>query len=430
MLLKDRVIYCFSKINYNEKYSYISELRNKSIDIFKRNGFPSIKDEEWKNTDIQSIINQDYNIYLQKKNDLEYKNIKKIQELVYLKKEDSFLIIFVDGKYNAFLSHTSNNIVLSNIASQKEEKIKNFYGKLSYRYEPFNTLNTVFSNDGVYIYIPNNVFLKKPIEILHIYTGIEPKIMLNTRNLIIVGESSRVKIIEHHKSLLEEQLLLNNVVSEIYALSNSKIEYYKIQDQELSMIDNTFLKQDLHSKCSVYTFSFKGKFIRNNLNFYSRGEKTSSSLYGISLLSGKQLVDNHTLIDHLYSNSHSFQLYKNILWGSSKSIFNGKVLVKKGTKGINAFQKNNNILLSDKSCIYAKPQLEIFSDEVKCSHGCTIGSFHESDLFYLQSRGISEKESRVLLLLSFLEEVLKPINIFKLKNLVHNQIKKKLGLYL
>ncbi|WP_185866583.1 Fe-S cluster assembly protein SufD [Blattabacterium cuenoti] len=432
MLLRDRIFSSLSKFRKKNIYgecSYISSLRHKSIDLFLKKGFPSITDEEWKNTNVHSILNQEYNLFYplsQKRKDLEY---QKIKELIYL--DDSFLIIFIDGKYQSIYSQISNNIRLSNLASQEERKIKDFYGKLFNPDEAFNILNTIFSKDGVYLYIPDNMFLKKPIEILHIYTGIESKIMLNPRNLIIVGKSSFVKIIEHHKCL-KKHLLFNNSVSEIYALSNSQIEYYKIQDDlnELSIIDNTFVKQDSRSKCSFYTFSFQGKFIRNNLNFSSHGKFTSSYLYGISLLSEKQLVDHHTSIEHLYSNAHSFQLYKNILWNKSMGIFNGKILVDKCIKKIKAFQKNNNILLSDEACIYAKPQLEIFSDEVKCSHGCTVGSFHELDLFYCQSRGIPEKESKVLLLLSFLEEILKTMNILKLRNLVHEKMKKKLGIYL
>ncbi|WP_185862690.1 SufB/SufD family protein [Blattabacterium cuenoti] len=431
MLLRDRIFSSLSKCrekNIHGEYSYISSLRHKSIDLFLKKGFPSVTDEEWRNTDVHSILNQEYNLFSKQRKDLTY---KKIKELIYL--DDSFLIIFIDGKYQSIYSHTSTSskIRLSNLASQEEREIKNFYGKLSNPNEAFNILNTIFSKDGGYIYIPDNIFLKNPIEILHIYTGIESKIMLNTRNLIIVGESSYVQIIEHHKCL-KKHLLFNNSVSEIYAFSNSQIEYYKIQDDldELSIIDNTFVKQDLRSKCSFYTFSFQGKFIRNNLNFYSHGKFTYSYLYGISLLSEGQLVDHHTSMEHLYSNAHSFQLYKNILWNKSIGIFNGKILVDKCIKKVKAFQKNNNILLSDEACIYAKPQLEIFSDDVKCSHGCTVGTFHELDLFYCQSRGIPEKESKVLLLLSFLEEVLKTMNILKLRNLVHDKMKKKLGIYL
>ncbi|WP_185873838.1 Fe-S cluster assembly protein SufD [Blattabacterium cuenoti] len=432
MFLIDKILSFFSEKNYEGESFYISNLRRKSIDLFIKKGL-SYKEEKWINPKIESFFNKNYHFYSKNKiNKLEYHLIKKF----IINNKQSFLLIFIDGQYNPCLSYNNTykknkKIVLSNIASQKEEIIKNFYGKLSYKYDVFKILNTIFSKDGVYINIPDNVILEKPIEIIYIFTGKVSKILFYPRNLIIVGKSSYVKIIEHHQCL-KKHLLFNNSVSEIYASNNSQIDYYKIQNDinDLNLIDNTSIKQNSHSKCSIYTFSLKGKNIKNNLNFYSHGKNTYSYLYGISLLSKKQFVSHQTLIDHLYSNSYSFQLYKNILWDESTSIFNGKIFVNKYVKNINAFQKNNNILLSDKAIIYVKPQLEIFSNNVKCSHGCTIGNCSENELFYLQSRGISEKESRILLLLSFLEEILKNMNILKLKNFIYKIIKKKLNIYL
>ncbi|WP_185871638.1 Fe-S cluster assembly protein SufD [Blattabacterium cuenoti] len=430
MQLKEKITLLINNFSYEKKVgSYISFLQKKHSSFFQKKGFPSSSiNEEWKNTDIDSIINQDYNIVSDNE---KIKNIehKKIEEFTFLKKEKSFILIFVDGKYNPYLSYThTKNIILSNIASVKENEIKDYYGRLSYQYDTFYTLNTLLLKDGAYIYIPDNTFLDDPIEILHISTGsIESKIMLNHRNLIIVGEYSYVKIIEHYKCLKKHLVFLNSV-SEIYAMNHSIIDYYKVQNdsEETSVIDNTFLKQNKNSKCTVYTFSIQGNFIRNNLKFYSSGEKTYSYLYGISLLSGKQFVDHHTLIKHFCSNSYSFQLYKNILCEKSKGIFNGKIVVDKFIKEIDAFQKNHNIILSDEVCLYAKPQLEIYSEHVKCSHGCTVGNIQESELFYLQSRGLPEKKAKMLLLLSFLEEMLVPIHIFELKKFIHQKMMEKL----
>ncbi|WP_317168673.1 Fe-S cluster assembly protein SufD [Blattabacterium cuenoti] len=438
MQLKEKIILLIDKFfSKKEENSYISFLQKEHIDFFQKKGFPSFtENEEWKNTDINPIINQDYHIvYGSKEGKHQDVEFRKIKELIFLKREKSFLLIFIDGKYNSSLSRLSgveNHVILSNIASQKENQIKNYYGKFSYKYNVFYTLNTIFSKDGVYIYIPDNIFLEKPIEILHISTGLESqKIFLNTRNLIIVGEHSYVKVIEHYKCL-KKHLIFINSVSEVYASNHSKIDYYKIQDNfgETSIIDNTFLKQKKYSKCSVYTFSFQGNFIRNNLKFYSSGEKTCSYLYGISLLSENQFVDHHTLIDHLYSNAYSYQLYKNILLDKSKGIFSGKIIVNERIQGINAFQKNSNIILSDEAYMYTKPQLEIYSEDVKCSHGCTIGNLQEEELFYLQSRGISEKKGKMLLLFSFIEEILNLIHIFELKKFFIQKMKKKLNKHL
>ncbi|WP_185858516.1 Fe-S cluster assembly protein SufD [Blattabacterium cuenoti] len=439
MQLKEKIILLISNDKYYsriENNTYVSYLQRKHIDFFKKKGFPSsVTHEEWKNTDINSIINQDYHIIFfeyEKKENIEY---NKIEELTFFKKKkESFLLIFIDGVYYSSFSQTkieNKNVVLSNIISQKENIIKSYYGKLSYEYDAFYTLNTFLSKDGAYIYIPNHFILDKPIEILHISTGDQYPVMLNPRNLIIVGEHSSVQIIEHHKSL-KNHLSFINSVSEIYVSNHSKIDYYKIQNNfnKISIIDNTFFKQKKNSKSSVYTFSFQGNFIRNNLKLYSYGEKTYSYLYGISLLSEKQFVDHHTFMNHSYSNAFSFQLYKNILLDKSKSIFNGKITIDKWINNINAYQRNNNILLSKEAFIYAKPQLEIYSKNVKCSHGCTIGNIQEYELFYLQSRGISKKYGTILLLLSFLEEILKPIHIFELRKFIYKEINLKLDKYL
>ncbi|WP_185867135.1 Fe-S cluster assembly protein SufD [Blattabacterium cuenoti] len=428
MQLREKITLLINKFSYARKEdTYISYLKRKHSDSFHEKGFPSSINEEWKNTDIDSIINQDYNV-ISKSGKIKNIEYRKIKELTFLKKKKSLILIFIDGKYNPDLSYVhAKNIILSNIISLKENEIKNYYDKLSHQYDAFYTLNTFLSKDGAYIYIPNNIILDDPIEILHVSTGVKSKIMLNNRNLIVVGEHSYVKIIEHYKCL-KKHLAFINSVSEIYAMNHSIIDYYKMQNdlEETSVVDNTFFQQKKNSKCTVYTLSFKGNFIRNNLKFYSVGEKTYSYLYGISLLSGKQFVDHHTYIKHLFSNSYSFQWYKNILCEKSRGIFNGRININESIKNINAFQKNQNILLSDEAYIYAKPQLEIYSESVKCSHGCTVGNIQESELFYLQSRGIPEKKAKILLLLSFLEEMLVSIHIFELKQFIYKKMKEKL----
>ncbi|WP_185876826.1 SufB/SufD family protein [Blattabacterium cuenoti] len=437
MRLREKIISLVNK-HYSHKKkeeSYISFLQRKHIDFFKKKGFPIFRKEQ-KSINISPIIDQDYHI-LYEENKIKNIEYQKIKNFIFLKKNKSFLFIFVDGIYNSSLSKIydlKNHVVLSNIISQKENKIKNYYGKLSHKYNVFYTLNTIFSRDGIYIYIPDNIILEKPVEILNISTGLNSeKIMMNSRNLIVVGKNSYVKVIEHYKCL-KKHLIFINSVSEIYTLDRSKIDYYKIQDKSFkkgsSIIDNTFFQQKKCSKCSVYTFSIQENFIKNNLRFSFCGKKTYSYLYGISILSKKQLIDNKTSINHSYSYSNSYQLYKNILFDKSEGIFNGKIIVNKGIKEINAYQKNKSIIFSDKACMYAKPQLEIYSENVKCSHGCTIGNLQKEELFYLQSRGISEKNGKILLLFSFLEEILNPITIFELKKIFYEKMKKKLNKYL
>ncbi|WP_185868503.1 Fe-S cluster assembly protein SufD [Blattabacterium cuenoti] len=437
MKLKNNIYFLISEIenSLETKKSYISYLKKKHIQLLKKNGLfysTQLNKNQWslREKDIHDCLQQK-NFFYEKNHDIEY---KKIEKFLLLKKDHSFLFVLINGQYNNSISEKYNksllnkSIILSNIKSQKEEHLKKYYGKLDDKdNNGFYSINTIFSNDGLYIKIPDNTILKKPIEIISISTGLEPKVTLHTRNLIIVGKHSYVKIIEHFKSLKKHSVLLNSV-NEIYSDYYSKINYYKIQDdlKETLMIDNTFVKQKKYSKCHHYTFSFESKIIKNYLNFYSCGEKTFSYLYGISLLSKKQCVYHHTLINHLSSNSYSDQLYKNILSYYSNVFFHGKIHITKLVKGINAFQKNNNILLSEQSKVYAKPELKIYAKNVKCSHGCTVGYLKEEELFYLQSRGINEKEGKKIILYSFMNDLLDHIDLDILKKCIYKKINKKL----
>ena len=270
--------------------------------------------------------------------------------------------------------------------------------------------------------------VEKPIQIINFTTGSEAATMLQPRNLIVVGENSQVQIIERHQSLTSNPVL-SNVVTEIFADKASNVDYYKIQNDEItaSLVDNSYIEQQSNSVVSVHTFSFGGNITRNNLNFYQKGEHIDSILKGITIIEGKQHVDHHTLVHHITPNCESHQDYKGIYDERSTGVFNGKVIVEKEAQKTNAFQANNNILISDKASINTKPQLEIFADDVRCSHGCTIGQLDESALFYLRSRGIPLKEARALLMYAFANTVLESVKIPQLKERITKQIASKLG---
>jgi Fe-S cluster assembly protein SufD len=255
--------------------------------------------------------------------------------------------------------------------------------------------------------------------------------MLQPRNLIIVGENSHVQIVERHQSLTEN-VVLTNSVTEIFAGKRAIVDYYKIQNDQktASLIDNTYVKQQQQSIASVNTFSFGGNFTRNNLEFYQEGEHITSNLNGITIIGDKQLVDNHTLVNHKFPNCESHELYKGIYADKSTGVFNGKVIVQKEAQKTNAFQQNNNILIDDGASVNAKPQLEIFADDVKCSHGCTIGQLDENALFYMRSRGIPKKEANALLLYAFANDALQKIKIPDLKTKITKLIASKLGVTL
>ena len=306
-----------------------------------------------------------------------------------------------------------------------------YFNQIASKDESLTSLNTAFANEGAYINIPKSKVADKPIEIMYFSTDKEAALLVQPRNLIIVGENSHVQIIERHQSL-NENAVLTNSVTEIFAQKRAIVDYYKIQNDNLeaNLIDNTYVSQKMESTVSVNTFSFGGNLTRNNLNFYHYGERIVSHLNGITIIGDNQHVDHYTLVRHEQPNCESHQDYKGIFSDRSTGVFNGKIFVEKEAQKTNAFQKSNNILLSDKATINAKPQLEIFADDVKCSHGCTIGQLDESAMFYMQQRGIPKKEAKALLMYAFSNDVIESIKIPELKKRITRIIADKLGVSL
>ena len=411
----------------------IHKYRKEALKRFETNGFPSKKDELWKYTSLASITQQDYHLRPTSDSSVELKDIKKYS----LNDIDSFKLVFIDGIFNPFLSKTTHDgmdiCVLSAAISKSKYKktIKKYFNKIVPDNDSLSSLNTSYTKEGAYILIPKNIEPEDPIQILHFSTGNQKSIWLQPRNLIIAEGNSKVQIIERHQSLADHKVVTNSV-TEIIADSNSFIDYYKIQNDLLtaSLIDNTFISQEKDSNVSVHTFSLGGNLTRNNLRFYHKGSNISSTLKGLTILESNQHVDHNTLVHHAKPNCESHQDYKGIFSDSSVGVFNGRIIVEREAQKTNAFQQNNNILITDKSKINTKPQLEIFADDVKCSHGCTIGQLDKQALFYLKSRGIPEKEARALLTYGFANNVLESVKIPNLNREIKKLIASKLGVNL
>ena len=433
MSLKEKILSSYLAFeDYLEDDSPIHELRNKAIKTFESHGFPSKKEEAWKYTSLNALLKEDYSIFPKKETTIEFKEVRKY----FLHEIDTFKIVFVDGVYSSFLSSTTHDgmdICLLSAALSKDKYkpvIETYFNKVA-KEDSLTSLNTAFAKEGAYIYIPKHKEVQKPVEIINFYTGSETALMLQPRNLIIVGENAHIQIIERHQSLSENAVLTNSV-TEIFTEKRAFVDYYKIQNDlpSASLIDNTYIKQECDSVCSVHTFSFGGKLIRNNLNFYQYGEHCNSILKGVTILEEKQHVDHNTLVHHIAPNCESHQDYKGIFDDNSTGVFNGKILVEKDAQKLDAFQQNNNILISDKATINSKPQLEIFADDVRCSHGCTIGQLDDEAMFYLRSRGIGEKEARALLMYAFANNVLESVKIPELKKRINKLIANKIGVSL
>ncbi len=411
----------------------VHDIRTAAMKNFETRGFPSKKEENWKYTSLNSLQKTDFSIFPREENTLEYKDVKKY----FIHEIDTYKIVFVDGIYSSYLSETTHDgvdICLMSAALTKpmyKQVIDVYFNKIASKDESLTSLNTAFSREGAYIYIPKNKMPKKPVEILHFATGNEASLMLQPRNLIVVEENAELQVIERHQSLTSNEVLTNSV-TEIFAAKRAIVDYYKIQNDNAtaSLIDNTYIDQKDKSIVKIHSFCFGGKLTRNNLNFYQNGEYIDSTLKGVTILGEKQHVDHHTLVHHKQPNCESHQDYKGIYGENSTGVFNGKIIVDKIAQKTDAFQQNNNILISDKATINSKPQLEIFADDVKCSHGCTIGQLDNEALFYLQTRGIPEKEARALLMYAFANNVLASVRIPELKTRINKLIAKKLGVNL
>lgn len=434
MDLKEKLISSFLAFENTVNMEHpVHDVRSEAIKVFENKGFPSKKEEAWKYTSLNSLQKVDFSIFPKWENTLEYKDVRKY----FLHEIDSYKIVFVDGIYSSYLSETTHDgvdVCLMSSAMNKSEYqpvIDVYFNKVAAKDDSLTALNTAFTREGAYIRIPRNKVAKKPIEILHFSTGTESALMVQPRNLIIAEENAELQVIERHQSLTSNEVF-TNCVTEIFAEKNSNVDYYKVQNDAptASLIDNTYISQKNGSIVNVHTFSFGGKLTRNNLNFYQEGERINSTLKGVTILGEKQHVDHHTLVHHQQPNCESHQDYKGIFGENSNGVFNGKIIVDKIAQKTDAFQQNNNILISDRATINSKPQLEIFADDVKCSHGCTIGQLDKDALFYLQSRGIPKKEAQALLMYAFANNVLESVRIPELKARINKLIAMKLGVNL
>ena len=283
----------------------IHDVRVEAMKNFEIKGFPSKKEEAWKYTSLNALQKTDFSIFPKQVNTVEYKDVKKY----FIHEIDTYKIVFIDGVYSSNLSETTHDgvdICLMSSALNKpmyKQIIDVYFNKIASKDESLTTLNTAFSREGAYIYIPKNKMPKKPIEILNFATGNEASLMLQPRNLIVVEENAEVQIMERHQSLTSNEVLTNSV-TEIFAAKNAIVDYYKIQNDaaEASLIDNTYINQKSKSVVKVHTFSFGGKLTRNNLNFYQNGEYIDSTMKGVTILGEKQHVDHHTLVHHIEPN--------------------------------------------------------------------------------------------------------------------------------
>ncbi|KQR95332.1 Fe-S cluster assembly protein SufD [Chryseobacterium sp. Leaf180] len=410
-------------------HRFLDETRVSALKKFTEIGFPTKKDEEYRYTNIREIVEKNYNFFPK-----ESHNITKEQlDLLHLGEENFDWIVFVNGKLCKEFSKISIenaeflsfNYALNDAAHR--DVFEEYFNTITAKNLAFTNLNEAYCKFGFFLKVPKNVIIEKPIHVFYLSQNQEDNTFYNTRNLLIVEEGAKVEIIESHHNF-DENYVFTNSVTEIFAHPNSKADWHKVQnDSETSyLVDHTFAKQERDSLATVNTFSFGGKIVRNNLDFIQNGSNVNSFMNGITIIGNEQLVDHHTAVHHNQPNCESYQNYKGIFKDKSHGVFNGKVFVDKIAQKTNAYQQNNNVLLNEGASIDTKPQLEIFADDVKCSHGCTVGQLNKDALFYLRARGISKKEAQALLLYAFANDAIQNIDIEPLKVKIEKLLAEKL----
>lgn len=411
------------------KHPFLDDQRKSALHKFFELGIPTKKDEEYKYTNLKEISEKNYNFFPK-----ESHNITKEQiDALHLGEEHFDWIVFINGQLHKELSKISieNVEFLSfNFAlndAKHKEVFEKYFNTITSKELAFTNLNLAYCKQGFFLKVPKNIVIEKPIHVFYISQNQDENTVYNTRNLLIAEEGSKVEIIESHHNF-DDTFVFTNSVTEIFTYQNAKADWHKVQnDSDTSyLMDHTFAKQERDSLTTVNTFTFGGKLVRNNLDFIHNGENINSFMNGITIIGGEQTVDHHTAVHHKTPNCESYQNYKGIYKDKSHGVFNGKVFVDKIAQKTNAYQQNNNILLNEGAMIDTKPQLEIFADDVKCSHGCTVGQLNEDALFYLRARGISKKEAQALLLYAFANDAMQNIDIEPLKAKISKLLAEKL----
>ena len=407
----------------------LNALREKAMSDFRVTGFPSPNDEEYKHTNIPDLFAPDYGLNL---NRLEIPvnpyevfrcDVPNLSTLLYFVVNDSFYT-----KENPKVKLPEGVLIgsLNEMARSHPDLVQRYYGKQACtQNDGIVALNTAFVQDGFFLYVPKGVIIEKPIQLINILRG-DADFMVNRRLLIILeeGAQARLLVCDH---TMDKKKFLSSQVTEIYAGKNAVFDYYDIEESSLNTnrITSSFVDQAEKSNVLINGITLHNGTTRNNYRMTFSGEHAEAHLCGMAIADKKQSVDNHTFIDHAVPHCTSNELFKYVLNDSSTGSFSGRILVREGAQKTSAYQTNRNLCATKEAHMYTKPQLEIYADDVKCSHGATVGQLDENALFYLRSRGIPEAEARMLLMFAFTNDVIENVRMDALKDRLRQLVEKR-----
>ncbi len=413
------------KLN-GQSESFLNEIRKEAMDRLSELEFPTNRNEEWKYTDISPILKQ---TFVPAVNTTIPEFTKEEIKKFLFHNFDYHLLVFVNGFFSSELSIISQlpkGVVvgsLKKISKEDPELISRYVNKISKIDNAFNALNTAYVLDGLVVIVPDGIAVEKPIQVLYLNTSENELVLSLPRNLIIAGKNSQVSVIANYSGF-GDKLYFNNITTEIFVDEYAVVDLCKVQSENENSyhIEKVQAQQKKNSLFNHYNVTFGGAIVRNDINSLLDGENTETHYYGLYMANGKQHVDNHTFIDHAKPNCMSNELYKGILDDNSRGVFNGKIIVRQDAQKTNAYQQNKTILLSKSATIDTKPQLEIFADDVKCSHGATVGHLDEISEFYIRSRGVPQELAKSMLIRAFANDVIETIKIEPLKEQINHMI--------
>lgn len=403
--------------------------RTDAISVFKKMGFPKITSENYKHTDIQTAYAPDYGLNLNRLDipvnpyEVFRCDVPNLSTLLYFIVNDSF---YTYHENKARLPEGVLAGSLREIALSHPELIAKYYSKIADNSKDGTVaLNTALAQDGFCLYVPQRTILEKPLQLINILRG-ESDFMVNRRLLVILEEGAQAKLLVCDHTMDNAKFLASQV-TEIYAGENSIFDFYDMEESTLTTtrVASTFVRQEAGSNVLVNGITLHNGVTRNNYYVTLMGENAEANLCGMAIADREESVDNYTFIDHAVSHCHSNELFKYVVDDNAQGSFSGRILVRTDAQKTVAYQSNKNLCVTPEARMFTKPQLEIYADDVKCSHGATVGQLDQNALFYLRSRGISESEARMLLMFAFTNDVIENIRLDALKDRLRQLVEKR-----
>jgi Fe-S cluster assembly protein SufD len=407
-----------------------NRLRTQALEDFRRLGFPSVQSEDYKHTDVAKAFAFDYGINLKRINipanphDVFRCDVPHLSTFLYFVVNDSF---YDKEQPEAGLPGGAYAGGLNHFAERYPEIAGRCYGRAaSAGKDGIIALNTMLAQDGFVLYVPEGVVVERPVQLIQIFRS-DVDTMASRRILVIMEPRSQARLLVCDHSIGRVKFLSTEVI-EIFAGEGASFDYYDMEEssEQTARFASLHVKQEASSNVLVNGITLNNGLTRNNYYIELNGEYAESTLCGMSILDREQQVDTFTHITHAVPNCTSNELFKNLLNGRSTGVFSGRILVKEGAQKTSAYQTNRNLCTAREARMYGKPQLEIYADDVRCSHGMTTGQLDENALFYLRSRGIPEDEALTMLSIAFTADVLDNVRLDGLKGRLHTLIEKRL----